>query len=182
MADLKKRLKPHAVTCIKRSIVECLHQAPSCGLAYGVFCDRADCWSCDELIADYVCAVNVRERGDLVGDFFANNCQSKNLLSIEIEVYCIGCDDECGTPGDTALSVLAEIGAQLHRCINCNDSTIKASEVEYRGYERRLAPENSQCLAVVTAVFDFTHTFDHEDPCLVIHSGAEPAPKKLWFE
>lgn len=119
MSELKKKLAPHAVTCIKRAVLQRIQESSNHDLAYSAYCDREDCWDQSELIHDYMCVVNVRESGYTVGQPIQRTLSDKQVLcgnraelTIEIEVYATGCD----ATADTAFSVLADVGGVLSAC------------------------------------------------------------------
>jgi hypothetical protein len=120
MSGLKKQLRPHAATCIKLAIFERLKAAENAGLAYTVHCDRNDCWSDDELIEGYMCAVNVRQRGYRLDGQVRRTlsdktvlCGKRGSLLVEIEVYGTGCEDETI---NNAMAVFADVSANLSSC------------------------------------------------------------------
>lgn len=114
MADLKKQLKPHAVTCIKDKLFEHIKALPNVDLAYTVHCDREDCWDQTELIDGYLCAVNIRENGFTTGEQSKKNgiCYYKSELDIDLQVYANGCNNAI----DLAMSVLADVIGGLNSC------------------------------------------------------------------
>lgn len=115
----KKKLKPHAVTCIKNAIAACIASGPNVGLAYSVDCNREDCWNPTELISDYHCTVNIREDGYTLGSSIERTlkdgtvvCGKRARLNIQVEVYSNGCQATI----DTAFSVIADVAATLNSC------------------------------------------------------------------
>lgn len=140
MSGDKKPLRPHALTCILRELERRLTELlPSVGLAYTLHRDREDCWSMEDSIPDYYCAVNIVNRG-----YSARGREKQRTLrngetvctfeasaDIEIQVYGEGCN----TTNDTLYSILAEIAAIIHargftRTIYANQVTEGSTSVD----------------------------------------------------
>lgn len=100
----RKRLKPHAATCIKMKVTEAIrNNSPNVDVAYALFCDRTeDCWDCTELIENEMGVVNVVENGLVIrGDERRHTlpdgtgiCIKRASLEIQIEVYVSGCEED----------------------------------------------------------------------------------------
>jgi len=139
----QKRLRNHATTCIKNKVFEAVEQSENNGLAFDAFCDREDCWGCEELIAGHKAVVNIRETGyTLTGEEHRQRldngktvCVEEAELSLEVEVYANGCEDTIGW----AMSVQAEVMRVLHNtetqnfCVKSldEDFTQRDTETDY---------------------------------------------------
>ena len=108
---------PHQIWCILQRFKQCIEtDAP-----YSVSCNRDDCWS-DLEANKWRCAVNLRLESERFGDQMpigkskigkAQQCAYINTLSIEVQIYTLGCDDESLYE---ALECLKQIEDRLCEC------------------------------------------------------------------
>lgn len=113
----RKRLKPHAATCIKVALFAWMQKAENVGIAYTVHCDANRCWNITDLASDYYCAVNLNtDRGFTTGANVKRTlsdgsvvCAKRSLLRAELEIYANG----CYATRETAYSVLADISSHI---------------------------------------------------------------------
>ena len=177
MSKQKKPLAPHAVTCIKKALLECLKKSPNYKLAFLAFCDREDCWDCDEVISGYQSAVNIQEIGDTVGEKYQGTREYKATLQIEIQVYSSGCEqeDECLSPSDVALSVLAYV--QKYLC-SCDPDEYLATRIKYNGFNRVQIDDYAEQIVGVTGRFQIDYRFDTCETNIV-HQNKTPRKRRL---
>lgn len=179
-----KFLEPHPITCIKKSIRDCLRRA--CGNSLTVVCDNHDCWRDDQLF-EYRQAINItaqqevlrepvrqpREGRRKLGDQLTQKdlaCSYDAQLDLEIQIYVeqCDCDDdeddcECLTAKDKAYSILAHIV----NTIMCHQDEIRGRRIIYRSSSPTQNSEGETEIAVVVASFEVHYLFDTANPYAV---------------
>lgn len=162
-------LKKHRVCCIKDALVECLTKDsthfPECQKMYGVFCDRADCWSECEI---YKCnsAVNITERGESIGEKsspLTKTCREADLI-IDIVVYT----KSCKSGGCEALSVLGDISNRLCAC----ELELPVRRIIPIGFTREHEGQFDEDLVVITSSYRLEYIMDTCDASAV-HKNTE---------
>lgn len=157
MSDLKKQLRPHATTCIKKAIAESFPYNP----AYTVVCDHAGCYADEKLIKNYTCVVNIRRDGDRAGRAIQKTladksvvCATQNILRLEVQIYAIQCDN----PADTAWAVLASIQSHLEPC-DGNYNNFFAKRISYVSGSDETDAEFATKITRLSASFDVQYDF-----------------------
>gem|GEM_PF-5245795 len=175
--------KPHAITCIKKSIQECLLR--NCGDDITVVCDRDYCWRSDEIFR-HRAAINLVATTDIIESpvkFPTNtrklgeNRAEKDLLCkydarilFEIQIYVEDCDCDpdcedcdCLTGKDKAYSILGHVTETLF----CKQDEIAGRRILYRGSTSSKNSESEIEIAVVIANFEVHYLFDQSNPSWV---------------
>ena len=170
--------KPHAITCIKRDIKNCLRA--NCGNDLTVVCDRADCWENSEIF-QYRQAINIRTVNDTVGeqikghrqgrkslaDFSPENkidvCKYEARVNFEIQIYVEDCDcdplcDDCDCISgiDKAYAVLAHVTEVLY----CKQNQIAGRRIRYEGSNNSIDQRGETNIAVLIADFRVDYLLD----------------------
>lgn len=134
---------------------------------YGVYCDRADCWSDCEL---YSCktAVNIIERGENIEEKKSVNDKYRRdaSLIIDIVVYTEHCNttDSC-----TALSVLGDIERRLCFC----EADLSIRRIIPQGFATDRSQLAETNLTVVTSSYRLEYIADMCNPGAIYKNGSK---------
>ena len=180
MPDITE-FKPHAISCIKDSVLALLSEHSGDNLT--VSCDRDDCWDDCELFK-FRQAINIVTRNDVInapvkrprqnqklGDTRQeadSQCYHEATLNIDIQIYVAACScsgDECGCQDvkSKAYSILAHITSIL----TSYQSQISGKRILYRGSDVQRDSEGDDDLVVVTGSFQIDYIFDQTRPWVV---------------
>jgi len=110
------------------------------------------------------------ERGDVAGEEVQVKCDgemvcgTENTLSIEIQVYTKGCDDEKDC---LALSILGHVQSQLYQ----KTHQYFAKRFRYRSMSRQQSDEYAEEFTQITGFYTLEYNFVAEKPSKVFKYG-----------
>lgn len=176
--------RPHAITCIKRSVRDLLKQ--NCGDDLTVSCDRDDCWTDSELFK-WRQAVNITTQNDTIGEQHRPIRQNKRLtdlkteadrectyeaiLNLDIQIYVEQCDCDPDYDDDcdcfNAVEKAYAILAHITHVLTAYQSQVLGRRVRYTGSFKTTTSDNELDIAVVSGSFEIHYLFDMTKPWVV---------------
>ena len=169
--------KPHAVICIKDSIVALLDDLSGDDLT--ITCDRSDCWA-DEELFKHRSAVNVVAGIERITSPFKSHgnkrllgtpsddpdaCTYRATVEVDVQIYVAQCstDEACRTAKHKAYSILSHVTA----AIMGNQERVLGRKVVYSGSLPQSESSGDVDVEVVTASFTVHFVLDPTRPWVV---------------
>lgn len=178
-ADHEAFDRPYAATCIKRDLHAALKDAAPTNLT--VACDRADCWSDNELFK-HKQAMNVTVESEFTSNpqksprsdrkslaqahlSEAKTCKRQAELRIELSIVVADCecdpeDCDCLSGLDKAMQILGFAMATLQ----AHEEESLARRIIYRGFEREQRADLDLDYVFLNARFEVQYILDPARP------------------